>query len=70
LEGGHSLNKDNDEYTQFPIFYPWREAGWRYENQRLFDTISNFNTGLSDENKIKIVYPDMDRLELVNTHVR
>jgi hypothetical protein len=58
LEGGLSLNKDNDEYTQFPIFYPWREAGWRYENQRLFDTISNFNTGLSDENKIKIVYPE------------
>jgi hypothetical protein len=58
FEGGPLLSDGNDEYTWFPIFYPWREAGRRYESRTLYDTISGFNTGLSDDDKIKIVYPE------------
>jgi hypothetical protein len=60
FEGGPSLDSFNDEYIWFPIFYPWIEAGWKYENIRLIDTISCFNYGLSDEDKIKIVYPELN----------
>jgi hypothetical protein len=60
LEGG--ANTDNylpgsDGYN-FIIFYPWMNAGWRYEDILLFQAIDTCNSTLPENEKIIFAEPD------------
>jgi len=62
LEGGANPANylpGSDRYN-FVMFYPWINAGWRYEEMLLFQAIDACNSTLPEKEQIKVIFAEPD----------
>lgn len=54
FEGGLTALPESPEYN-FPQFFPWTSAGWKYEEVVLAQSIERLNSRLDDSKKLRIL---------------
>lgn len=57
------LNPSDKNYFFF-MFNPWVGANWKYEMVELYVKINNFNQNLPFEDRIKMIVPELGRIEV------
>jgi hypothetical protein len=57
LEGKLPPLPDSENYS-FMMFFPWQQAGWKYESVILSESIRSLNTSLSEDDKLQVIFAE------------
>jgi hypothetical protein len=71
LEGGSALERSLPESVdyEFFMFYPWINAGWRYEYILFYKSIVEINNSLPISEQIKVVFPEPPSTNDMNVQI-